>query len=91
MLACAWMWHIQQLKCLSACDMTIPACFQTAPPPQVEAKVQDALAKGAVAACGGGRPQFEAGHPLAGGFFFEPTVLTGAPAPTCIRLPTGQH
>lgn len=39
--------------------------------------MQDALSKGAVAACGGGRPHFEAGSPLAGGYFFEPTVLTG--------------
>lgn len=44
----------------------------------VEAKVQDALAKGAAAACGGRRPDWGSGSPLEGGFFFEPTVLTGA-------------
>ncbi|EFN58977.1 hypothetical protein CHLNCDRAFT_48452 [Chlorella variabilis] len=44
---------------------------------RVEGKVRDALAKGAVAACGGARPSWEAGSPLAGGYFFEPTVLIG--------------
>ena len=45
--------------------------------------MRDALDKGAVAACGGARPDWGAGSPLAGGFFFEPTVLTGA---RCWRL-----
>lgn len=39
--------------------------------------MQDALAKGAAAACGGRRPDWGSGSPLEGGFFFEPTVLTG--------------
>lgn len=44
---------------------------------RLEEKVQDALGKGAVAACGGRRPRFEDGSQLRGGFFYEPTVLTG--------------
>ncbi|KAL4437189.1 hypothetical protein ABPG75_004328 [Micractinium tetrahymenae] len=45
---------------------------------RLEEKVQDALGKGAVAACGGRRPRWEDGSQLRGGFFYEPTVLTGA-------------
>lgn len=45
---------------------------------RVEEKVQDAVAKGASVACGGARPSWGAGSPLAGGFFYQPTVLTGA-------------
>ena len=56
-------------------------------PPQVEAKVQDALVKGAVAATGGRRPDWGGGSPLEGGFFFEPTVLTGASVLLPGRLP----
>ena len=44
---------------------------------QLEEKVADALSKGAVVAVGGQRPKWDAGHSLAGGFFYEPTVLTG--------------
>lgn len=45
---------------------------------RVEEKVQDAVSKGAVVACGGRRSQFDKGSALEGGFFYEPTVLTGA-------------
>ncbi|PSC68568.1 succinate-semialdehyde dehydrogenase [Micractinium conductrix] len=45
---------------------------------RLEEKVADALSKGAVVAVGGQRPKWDAGHSLAGGFFYEPTVLTGA-------------
>ncbi|KAL6778420.1 ALDH5 [Auxenochlorella protothecoides x Auxenochlorella symbiontica] len=44
----------------------------------VEAKVQDAISKGATVAVGGKRPEYDASHPLSKGSFYEPTVLTGA-------------
>lgn len=43
---------------------------------RVEEKVQEAAASGATIAVGGSRPQFDDGHPLSGGYFYEPTVLT---------------
>ncbi|KAL6777556.1 ALDH5 [Auxenochlorella protothecoides x Auxenochlorella symbiontica] len=43
----------------------------------VEAKVQDAISKGATVAVGGKRPEYDASHPLSKGSFYEPTVLTG--------------
>jgi hypothetical protein len=60
------------------------ACFH---PLQVEEKVQDAVAKGASVACGGARPSWGAGSPLAGGFFYQPTVLTGACLPAAFTVP----
>ncbi|WP_236242105.1 NADP-dependent succinic semialdehyde dehydrogenase [Streptomyces sp. CC228A] len=42
----------------------------------VEELVDDAVRRGAEVRCGGGRPRGLPG-PLAGGWFFEPTVLTG--------------
>lgn len=63
----------------SACRLltAIPPSATSTLPLQVEDKVQDALDRGAVAACGGRRAAWEVGSPLAGGYFYEPTVLTG--------------
>lgn len=47
---------------------------------RVEAKVQDAVQKGAKVALGGARPDFGAGSPLEKGFFYQPTVLLDATA-----------
>jgi succinate-semialdehyde dehydrogenase/glutarate-semialdehyde dehydrogenase len=44
---------------------------------RVEDKVADAVARGATVAVGGKRPDFDSTHPLMGGNFYEPTVLTG--------------
>lgn len=74
-------------RCLTAPTPRCPCPHLLIPPPptpwtpglQVEDKVRDALAKGATAVVGGGRPRWEEGSPLAGGFFFEPTVLVGEP------------
>lgn len=60
----------------------LPPCPFLAP--QVEEKVRDAVAKGAQVACGGARPS-HAGGPLAGGFFYQPTVLTGGWQPYLIQ------
>lgn len=89
-------WRIQPSKVkdsLASCHGSSDVQRQTGmppslpQPPQVEAKVQDALAKGAVAATGGRRPDWGGGSPLEGGFFFEPTVLTGASVLLPGRLP----
>ena len=44
---------------------------------QVAAKVADAVERGAKLTTGGSRPRFDSGSRLAGGSFFEPTVITG--------------
>jgi succinate-semialdehyde dehydrogenase/glutarate-semialdehyde dehydrogenase len=46
---------------------------------RVATAVDEAVAGGARAAAGGRRPAFDVASPLAGGNFFEPTVLVGAP------------
>ena len=45
---------------------------------RVEDKVADAVAKGATVAVGGARAGFDPGDPLSKGYYFQPTVLTGA-------------
>lgn len=54
-----------------------PEASGSTPCAQVHEKVEDAVKKGARVPVGGKRPPFEAGHPLAGGNFYEPTVVTG--------------
>ena len=82
---CLHAWRSIQEVCRSAGWQAGASAQPPAPrlPAQVEAKVQEALAAGAAAACGGRRPSWQPGSPLAGGFFYEPTVLTGA----CACLP----
>lgn len=63
---------------LPGCLLSALSAYRPCASLQLEEKVQDALAKGAVAACGGQRPRFEDGSQLRGGFFYEPTVLTGS-------------